>query len=145
MKTIELFDSINCQIKLQIDKVKEGEMNPFELGRHLKLLEKTIKDVYKPILDPYEKSEFDKYPKEQLQEMKISLSAGGYSYDFKHIPEWVEKKKELSAIEEKAKSAFLANESTKIEIDKFTGEVLNDFEGITPAIGKAKKQSVVYK
>ena len=136
-KTSELFIEIREKIQQQVNLVVEGEINSFELGRELSIMKKEL-DNAKNQIDEFEKSEFEKYSKQELIEMKISMT-GGNIWKFDHIPEWVELKNKLTEIEEKAKSAYRAYSKGDILVKNDTGEE------IIPAKGIAKKQTVVYK
>lgn len=137
-KTSELFLDIREKIKEQVNAVIEGEVNPFEVGREISLTKKAIEDA-KYQIDEVEKNEFDKYTKQELIEMKIQLSGGGYTWKFDHIPEWTELNKKLKEIEDRAKSAFRMAEKSQTLYDNETGAE------IIPANGIGRKQSVIYK
>ena len=137
-KTSELFIEIRQKIQESANKVLNGEINPFELGRELSYTKNAIQSAKEKITDE-EKLEFEKYSKEELKDMKIQLSGGGNTWKFDHIPEWVELKNKLTEIEEKAKSAYRAYSKGDILVKNDTGEE------IIPAKGIAKKQTVVYK
>ena len=136
-KTKEIFEEIRMQIAANINSVQNEEINPFELGRELSILEKYVKSSREEI-SIFEKNEFNKYSKEELIEMKIKMSGGGYSYDYSHIKEWADKKKELSDIEDKAKTAFKQSLNNSTFFDNDTGEE------IIPASGRGRKTSVSY-
>jgi hypothetical protein len=136
-KTSEIFLEIREKIQAQVNLAVEGEINPFELGRGISIIKKEI-DNAKYQIDEAEKAEFEKYSKQELLEMKISMT-GGNTWKFDHIPEWVELKNKLTEIEEKAKSAYRAYSKGDILVKNDTGEE------IIPAKGIAKKQTIVYK
>ena len=137
-KTSELFIEIRQKIQESVNQVIEGEINPFELGRELTYTKIVLQKAKDQISDA-EKEEFQKYSKEELKEMRIQLAGGGYTWKFDHIQEWKELKDKLTDIEEKAKNAFYASIKNSTFFDNETGSE------ITPADGKAKKQSVSYK
>ena len=138
-KTSELFIEIRQQIQESANKVLNGEINPFELGRELSYTKNAIQSAKEKITDE-EKLEFEKYSKEELKDMNIQLSGGGYTWKFDHIPEWIEAKNKLKDIEDKAKAAF--NLAAKANIESYNK---NTGEEIIPAKGIHKKQSVSYR
>jgi len=142
-KTKELFEDMRQTLESIKNQVIEGEISAFLSGREIRILESDVKQFKEDTADA-EKVEFALYSKKELAEMKIQMSGGGYTYDYKHIPEWVEQKKKLTEIEEKAKVAFKLQVSSTIEVDKETGEIINEID-FTPAKATAKKQSVSFK
>jgi hypothetical protein len=121
-----LFEEIR---QLQID-AEDGNKDPLFIYIELDKIEKVVKDCKDKVKDSAIKKA-DDYGQKQFEafESKIELS-GKTTWDFKHIPAWNDKKKELTDIEETAKSAALnANkgiESANIQ----TGEV------VIPAVSK---------
>ena len=137
-QTKRIFEEIRERINEQVNRVIEGELNPLELGRELSYTKNCI-EAAKEEISADEKAELEKYTPDELKEMKVQLAGGGYTYKFDHIPEWVEKKSELSAIEEKAKSALKAIEKNSTFFDNETGSE------VTPAVANPRKQNVSYK
>lgn len=137
-KTKELFMQIREQIDRETDKVLDGEINAFEVGRELSYTKNCIEGNKERIAQA-ERNEFEKYTKEELLAMKIRMAGGGYTWNFKHIPEWVKKNEELKAIEEAAKQAF------KAKIDNKTVFSNDDGGEIIPAEATPRKQSISYQ
>lgn len=136
--TAKLFLEIREQINALTEQVFEGEINPLELGRELSYTKNCIEGAKEKIA-PKERDELAKYQPQELKEMKISLAGGGYTYSYKHIPEWVTKKTELEAIEEKAKTACeLAMKGATVFDNGDGGEII-------PAEATPRKQSISYK
>jgi len=136
--TAKLFLEMREQINALTNQVLEDELNPFELGRELSFTKNCIEGAKEKIAVK-ERDELAKYQPQELKEMKISLAGGGYTYSFKHIPEWVAKKTELEAIEEKAKTAY------QLVLKGATVFDNGDGGEIAPAEATARKQSVSYK
>ena len=134
----KLFEEIRQSIQEAADLVNEGEVNAFDVGRELSYTKNCVEQAKEKIADA-EKKEFEKYLPDELKAKKIQLAGGGMTWDFKHIKAWVDKKAELTEIEEKAKAAFNAALKNTSSFDNETGEE------ITPAIGTPKKQSVSYR
>jgi hypothetical protein len=134
----KLFEEIRQSIQEAADLVNEGEVNAFDVGRELAYTKNCVEQAKEKITDA-EKKEFEKYLPYELKAKKIQLAGGGMTWDYKHIPEWVAKKAELTEIEERAKSAFNAALKNTSSFDNETGAE------ILPAVGTPKKQSVSYR
>jgi len=136
-KTKELFMEMREKINREVDSVLNGETNAFELGRELSYTKNCIEDAKEKIAES-ERNEFDKYTKEELKFIGVQMAGGGYTYKFDHIPEWVELKDKLKAIEDKAKEAFRNALNNSTLFDNETGAE------VTPADGIPRKQSISY-
>lgn len=135
--TANLFLEMREKINALVEQVQEGEINPFELGRELSYTKNCIEEA-KEKISAQERDEFAKYQPEELKALKIKMSGGGYTYSFKHIPEWTKKNEELKEIEEKAKQAFLLSQKNTTVFDN------GDGGEIIPADATPRKQSISY-
>jgi hypothetical protein len=136
--TAKLFQDIREQIQTAADLVNEGEYNPFEIGRELSYTKSSIEQAKEKISDA-EKREFVKYNPNELKDLKIQMAGGGMTWDFKHIKSWVDKKAELTEIEESAKLSYYNAMKGNLSANKESGEE------IEAAIATPKKQSVSYR
>jgi hypothetical protein len=143
-KTKEIFMEFRQQLEQQVQAVRNGEINPFELGREIRYLRDDI-DMARNLISNEEMNEFDKYTPDEIADMHIQKSAGGYVYKFDHIPEWVKKKNELKAIEEKAKTLFRLANDPEFNVNRETGEIIEQENDPMTAKGELRKQSIVYK
>ena len=134
----ELFAAIRRQINEKKDECIEGLIKPFELYREL-IYTKICIDQAKDELDEIVKNEFAKYAKEELKEMGISMSVGGNTYKYDHIPEWVEQKEKLTIIEDRAKAAFIQSQKNVTVFDNETGCM------VVPTNATPRKQSIIIK
>jgi len=118
--TKKLFEEIR---QIQID-AEEGIMDSLHAYIELDKLEKTVKDSKDKLKElAFKKAE--QYGEKSFEDFgaKVELS-GKTTWDFKHIPAWNDKKKELSDIEESAKMAAI-NATKNIEsANNSTGEVI---------------------
>lgn len=126
------------------DQVKEaltnGEVNPLEVLRFFKSMEKTYEAV-KPVLDLNAVKEAEKFPARQPIEMsgvKFELAEFGTRYDYGacNDPEYDLLKSELDILTEKVKARekFLQALKESIElVDEGTGEVTK----ISPPVKKS--------
>jgi hypothetical protein len=94
-----------------IDQVENGEINP--LVAYAKI--KRMLDLYtsaKSQVEPLAMEEAEKYPDNTFGEggFIFERRAGGASYNYKHIPEWMEAENAKKQIEAKYKQAFLARQ-----------------------------------
>jgi len=133
-----IFAEIRRRINELKDECIDGSIKPFELYREIVYTKNCI-DQAKDELDETVKTEFGRYAKEELKEMGVTMSAGGNTYKYDHIPEWVEQKTKLSEIEEKSKAAFIQSQKN---ITIFSND---DGVEIIPAIGVPRKQSIIIK
>lgn len=132
------FQEIRERLQVFADMVNEGEISAFEIGRELSYTKNCVEQAKDKISDA-EKREFAKYQPDELKLMKIQMAGGGMVWDFKHIKAWVDKKAELTEIEEKAKLAYQSAMKNQLSVNASTGEE------IPAAIGTPKKQSISYK
>lgn len=135
--TAQLFQEMREQINALSDQVLDGDINPFELGRELVFTKNCIEGA-KEKISQCEKDEAAKYQPEELKNIKVKMAGGGYTYSFKHIPEWVKKNEELKEIEEKAKKAFQLATSNAVAFSQ------EDGGEIIPAEAAPRKQSITY-
>lgn len=140
----EIFKTILLLLDDVNNKSISEEINIFDVGRFLKIISEKIKDIENNI-DTIEKKEFEKYLPDELKNIGVAMSGGGYSYKFDHIDVWKKKNKELKDIEDQAKKKFQLINKQTIEIDKETGEVIEDNIEIEAAIATPRKRSVSYK
>ena len=124
-----------------IYKISEAIINesikPFDAYLKLREISDTALELMKQIkasaIDDL-KENGGKYEDEKLT-IVIHNSAG--TWNFKNIPEWTKKKKELEEIESNAKDAFKAWEKGKTIIEE--GEI------ITPALYKQGDETLIFK
>lgn len=108
----------------------DGEIDALKAFTLIREVEKAAKEAQDEILS-IALDQFRKYGKKtvELYGYKISESAGG-KYDYKDIHLWVQKKKELDAIQEKAQLAFKSG---------------NIVDGIEPAVYSSNKASLKFE
>lgn len=118
--------------------VKEGMTSPFAVMYKLQQAEKEINTMIEEVkiiafadAEPYEKT-FEK------DGMTVEQRAGGKIWNYKNIPEWIEKKKELTDLEANYKGAYSAYEK---------GEQIIDEDGVVVSIPEVsfKKNSIIIK
>lgn len=105
-KSKQLFEELNLQLANELIGIENGESNTaLQMYHELNQAEKNIKafkeevkgHAFNEIQGGYELSGFD-----------VKIKQGAVRYDFKGIPAHIEKSKELKAIEEKSKQAYLS-------------------------------------
>jgi hypothetical protein len=142
METIQspakVFEDVRRSIQTMADMVNEGEYNPFEVGRELSYTKNSLEQAKEKIADA-EKREYGKFLPEELKRMKIQMAGGGMTWDYKHIKAWVDKKAELTDIEEKAKLAYYNAMKGNLSVNSESGEE------IEAATCEPKRQSVSYR
>lgn len=115
-----------------------GEMSAIEAHLKLSIAKDIAEDAMKQI-KPYVSSEIDSYGKEKpvIAGWEIANRYGGNTAKFDHNPEWVRLKTELTALEEKMKSAAKG----MTIVDDATGEVIH------PAVfvPRADSVTVIFK
>jgi len=94
------------------------EVCPLLAFSELKKIEESVKQIKDEILE-LALEEREKYPEKELERhgFKISFAQSG-KYSYKHIKEWIAKKKELTDIEDAAKGNLLAAQNGKAKTDK---------------------------
>lgn len=122
---------IEQQLSATVQEVLDGNFPALEafanmkhLADHLALCMETIKSTAIEEAKKYEKGAV-------VHGYKLSVNQNaGARWDFSHIPEWVAKKKELSDIEDRAKTAFqnskkgimaVANDGELVESARYKG------------------------
>jgi DNA mismatch repair ATPase MutL len=109
-------------IKL-VEDAENGEESPFKAMAILQELQKEIKecmDQIKPIVIQ-EAAKYDKtFEKDGF---KIEQRNGRRTWNYKGIPEWMQKEKEKKEIEETAKEMYSLYEKGKLVVDQETGEM----------------------
>jgi len=118
--TKRLFEEIR---QIQID-AEEGNMDSLHAYIELDKLEKVIKDSKDKVKESAIKKA-EQYGEKTFEDFgaKIEMS-GKTTWDFKHIPAWNDKKRELTDIEEIAKLAAM-NAAKNIEsANTSTGEMI---------------------
>jgi len=111
---------INALSTRIVDSVAQGVENAGELYVKLDFLKKTIDKSIKEIKSEAVE-ELSKYDKGQsLMGVEITI-ANKASYSYKHNPEWVAKKAELTAIENEMK---MAAKSINSILNEDTGEII---------------------
>jgi hypothetical protein len=104
--------------------VESGNSNPLEVFAVVKTIEKMFSDL-KSKIDGYALDEAERFGKSSFEDFgcKFELRNGGKMFDYKHIPEWSEAKKNLENVEAKYKLAFENNEKNIMSVSN-DGEVL---------------------
>jgi len=115
-KTSEMHLQMQDQYMNAVNDAEIGNVGHLDtfifLEEERKLLEQSlaiIKSYKDENLDLIEK-EANEYGKEGYKGYKVEVRNGGRLFDYKHIPEWQERKESLSECEEKHKQAFIAKE-----------------------------------
>ena len=132
------------ELKMAIFDLQEngGQIDDYRKIHNVFKEIESLKDEFKQMIDKY----FSRYSKEELSSYKIEKRNGKANYDFKHIPEWVEKKSELIAIETKCKLAaqksFENNNYSAIDLN--TGEIIEK-PSIIPAKVTYSNDIIVFK
>lgn len=124
-----------------VDKLNSGEVTGLTALAVTKALEQALKKVKDKVGDAA-MAEADQYGESTfiVNGVKYTKKAGRSTYSYKHIPEWVAKKAELTDIEDKAKHALQS-------INKNLNVADNDGEIVTPAkcTYSAETLSVTFK
>lgn len=139
LRPVRGFAGIRNVIAEKLNKVNEGETSVLKLYAELSMLKKRIQNAMSSI----EEEAFDELSKHDsktvsLYGFEITHTAGGYTYDYNHIPEIAKKQKELDEMKETAKQAFKMSQKT-VSFDK------DDGSEIVPAKGNPKKDSIKVK
>lgn len=118
MEIEEIINAINAQKQAVLD----GEVDPIQVYRKLKQVEKSISAALKEIFDSAY-SECEKYDKRELAEMHIELRAGSRKWDYSNCSEWVILNKRIKDLEAELKARASLSQSELVDPD--TGEVLS--------------------
>jgi hypothetical protein len=111
------------------NQIEEGDENPLHAYTQFDILEKAIKEAREAIRDTaIVKAEM--YGEKKFNAFGVTVEVSGKTtWEYKHIPEWNKKKKELSEIEETSKSI-------RLNMDKGLIVATSDGEEAIPAISK---------
>ena len=97
--------SITSQVKDLVGAVKGGWVDPIEAVGAIKMFAKVLEDANKQIKQQVQEALLS-YPNGfENSTLKVELRNGATRYKYDHIPQWVEAKEALKAIEEDAKDA----------------------------------------
>ena len=117
----------------KIKLVKDGLADAIPLARELKAEISKLNGFFSEIEDDLRR-ELEALSPQDLEQRKIKYTFSGYTYNYEHIPEWVQLKAKLKELEEVHKSAI-----NNLVVDEETGEI------IQPAKAYAKKKSITFK
>ena len=96
---------IQIIVKIAED-VQNGSIDPLKAYLDLKSIESELKNAF-AIVQDLAINEAQKYPKTfQFHGYEVQNKSGAGRWDFKHISDWNNKKRELDEVEEKHKLAF---------------------------------------
>lgn len=131
-------EQIKRTIADTVQQVVNGEQDALLIYKEIVDFEKFIKECKEQILDEVI-AEAQKYKEKTFEHkgFRFQLNEGRRTYDFKHIPAWVEAYSKLKEIEERHKNAS-ANEKIGMIVDD-NGEI------IQPAVVKYSKPSLTIK
>lgn len=111
----DLFFQIQSElIEKSVQDIKEGNTESFETYAYLDAIEKRAKEAktqIKDIIIEEAKNYLEGNSKEFTKNgVKYSIRSGSTRYNFSKIKKYQEKQKELKAIEEQSKQAYLAHQ-----------------------------------
>ena len=138
MKTKEIFMQTRQHLEKVANDIQEGNIDPIEIARELFYFKKDIEPIEKQIFESAF-VETEKYNKDELLNIGVKYTGGGYTYSYDHIPEWNDLKNKMNEIEDRAKAAFL--QSVK---DTDAMMVTGGGEIVIPAIAKGRKQGISF-
>ena len=115
-QTLAYIDSI-------AEEVEQGRKHALEEWRVLDLMEKGLKEAKKRVKPHalYEASQQDEKTFEH-NGCKFERRTGRSNWNYKSMPDWVEKKAELTEIEKEGKARYALYQKGKLAIDEETGE-----------------------
>jgi len=93
-----------------VQKVVDGELDALEVYAKMKQFNNHLQDCIKAVQEEAIR-EAERYGEKSFEHkgMSFEFREGRRTYDFKHIPEWVEEKNKLKEIEKRAKTAAHMN------------------------------------
>ena len=103
-------EQLKRQFADTVQKVVDGEVDALEIYAQLKDFEKHFKDCLAVVQEDAIK-DAERYGEKSFDHsgFKFELREGRRTYDFKHIPEWVDVKNKLKEIENDAKTSASMN------------------------------------
>jgi hypothetical protein len=109
-----------------VQQVLDGYESPLQalaiLKEEKEHVEKCIKEIEDVALDEAQKQGAKSF---QYKNWSFELRNGRRIFDFKHIPEWVERQQSLKEVEERAKHAFMAKTQSNVIAVTADGEVID--------------------
>jgi hypothetical protein len=132
-------NEIEKSICTAVDKVERGEREPLELYIALSELADTVDACIKQIKEPALR-EAKEYNGQDYKGYGITVRESGGRYSYDHIPEYVELKERIKAIEKQAQIAY------KLSLSKLdTMVVSGEGEVLQAATYRSGSESIILK
>lgn len=121
----DLFFELRSQeIAELVESAENGDVNALRIYAQLKRTNDLLSDAIKQI-EPLALNEASKQGAKSFEAYgnKFELRNGSVRYSYKNIPIWDEKSKELKAIEEKSKLAYIAFSKGLLTADEYGEDI----------------------